>query len=269
MLMPGLTSITFRQLNRAEVVAVAARAGLEGLEWGGDVHVPPGDAAAAGEAAHLCREAGIVIPSYGSYFRLGIGTFDEWRKVRDSALALNASIVRVWAGRTSSELADENLRAHVARAGRGVAESAAEVGLRVACEWHGGTLTDRASSATALFDAVAHPAFGTYWQPPVGMGVEDCLVDQRAALPRLMGLHVFQWHPQTRARQPLALGESCWTRYLLAAGKAIGNRTLFAHLEFTRDDDPDNLVADAAVLISWLNACNAQTGEGCGHGEEP
>ncbi len=39
----GLVSVTFRQLSPEEIVRVAREAGLTVIEWGGDVHVPPGD----------------------------------------------------------------------------------------------------------------------------------------------------------------------------------------------------------------------------------
>ena len=39
---PGLCSITFRDLAVDDVVALAAEAGLAGIEWGADRHVPPG-----------------------------------------------------------------------------------------------------------------------------------------------------------------------------------------------------------------------------------
>ena len=39
---PGLCSITFRDLSVDDVVALAADAGLAGIEWGADRHVPPG-----------------------------------------------------------------------------------------------------------------------------------------------------------------------------------------------------------------------------------
>ena len=42
-----LTSVTFRRMKPEEILRVAARAGIEGIEWGGDVHVPAGDLAAA------------------------------------------------------------------------------------------------------------------------------------------------------------------------------------------------------------------------------
>ena len=39
----GLLSVTFRHLPFERIIELAAEAGLDGIEWGGDVHVPPGD----------------------------------------------------------------------------------------------------------------------------------------------------------------------------------------------------------------------------------
>ena len=53
----GACSIAFRQMDLAEVVAVSAKAGIDGIEWGGDVHVKPGDCATAREARRLTQDA--------------------------------------------------------------------------------------------------------------------------------------------------------------------------------------------------------------------
>ena len=39
----GLTSVSFRKLSVDEVIALAKKAGVDGIEWGSDVHVPPND----------------------------------------------------------------------------------------------------------------------------------------------------------------------------------------------------------------------------------
>ena len=39
---PGLCSITLRSLRADAVLALAVHAGIEGIEWGADGHVPPG-----------------------------------------------------------------------------------------------------------------------------------------------------------------------------------------------------------------------------------
>jgi sugar phosphate isomerase/epimerase len=190
--------VTFRRLASEEVVRWAAEARLAGIEWGGDIHVPPGDLAAARRAADLTRAAGLEVASYGSYYRLGQEPPDLFARVLETAIALGAPIIRVWAGRLGSDNADAAFRAAVADDGRRIADMAAAKGLRIATEWHGNTLTDTAASASALFNAVGHPAFRTYWQPRSNLPPEECLRDLHAALPRLAGLHVFHWSPEGR-----------------------------------------------------------------------
>ena len=41
--MTGLVSVTFRDKTPAEIVSEVKKAGLDAIEWGGDVHVPHGD----------------------------------------------------------------------------------------------------------------------------------------------------------------------------------------------------------------------------------
>ena len=229
---------------------MARRGGVEGIEWGADVHVPPGDVVSAESIAKHTRDAGLAMPSYGSYYVLGgkegQAPFDA---VLDSALALGCRIIRVWPGHGASADAGEADRRRIADDGQRVAGLAAAHGLKIATEWHGNSLTDCAVSAQALFDAVAHPGFGTYWQPPQGMPVDDCLLDMETALPRLLGLHVFAWDTQTRARLPLAEGHEVWQRCLAKAAAAGG---VFAMLEFVRENSPEQFLADAAVLREWL-----------------
>ena len=92
----GLVSVTFRQKSVEEIAALTAEAGLSGVEWGGDVHVPPGDREAARRAAQLTRQAGLEVLSYGSYYRCQPG--EDFTPVLESALALGAPRIRVWAG---------------------------------------------------------------------------------------------------------------------------------------------------------------------------
>ena len=69
MIRPGLCSVTLRALEPSAVVELAAAAGLEAIEWGGDVHVPPGDVDRAGQVRTLTEGAGLAVASYGSYLR--------------------------------------------------------------------------------------------------------------------------------------------------------------------------------------------------------
>jgi sugar phosphate isomerase/epimerase len=247
---PGLLSVTFRNLSTRTIISLARRAGLVGIEWGGDVHVPPDDIARAIEVGQMTREAGLDVSAYGSYYRLGHEDSGPAEAILETARALEADIVRVWAGREGSDSASPEYRERVARDGRRFAELAERAGVRIACEWHGHTLTDTADSASRLFKAVDHPNFLTFWQPRNGQPTEICLADMDTALPRLIGLHVFHWDWATRERLPLESGFRAWDAYL---AKASIRGDLFASLEFVADDDPERMVADATTLREWLS----------------
>ena len=87
----GLCSVTFRRLSPGEVVAAAVAAGVDGIEWGADVHVPPGDRSVADEVARWCTDAGIACPSYGSYLAAGKSSAARLGPVLASAVSVNVS----------------------------------------------------------------------------------------------------------------------------------------------------------------------------------
>ncbi len=245
MIRTGLLSITFRQLSPEAIVALAKEAELEAIEWGGDIHVPPGDVAAAHAAARLTREAGLAVAAYGSYYRLGVEEqpfpFDA---ALASAVALGAPSVRVWAGDRGSSEADEAWRARVADDARRVAESASREGVAVCLEYHRGTLTDTCDSAIRLLREADHPNLRTLWQPAVGLAPERRLDELRRIAPWLEYVHAFHWNGVERL--PFAEGVEEWRRYLEALNALPGDR--YAMLEFVRDDAPAQLAEDAAAL---------------------
>ena len=64
--MTGLTSITFRQLTVEQIVELVQQSGLDGIEWGGDVHVKPGEEALAREGVSIMVCAGTGCIAGGS-----------------------------------------------------------------------------------------------------------------------------------------------------------------------------------------------------------
>lgn len=248
----GLCSVTFRALPPSEVIAVAAAAGLRLLEWGGDVHAPPGDPGALRRLRDRTSRAGLTIPSYGSYWRAGQDTVAAFSNLVDAALALGATRIRVWAGQTDSESATNRTRKRVAAGLRDAAEIAAAQGLEVATEFHPGTLTDTADSTLRLLDAVDHPAVSTYWQPPPGQPDERALDGLRAVLGRLSAIHVFSWWPD-RQRLPLGARESLWRRVIELAPSAD------LLLEFVPGDDRGVLAREARSVRSWLDGTERAT----------
>jgi 3-dehydroshikimate dehydratase len=224
----GLCSVTLRTCSIEEVVEIAAGAALECIEWGADVHVPPGDVAAARRARAATLDAGLRVASYGSYWRCS----GDYSPVLASARELGAPRVRIWAGTSESSLPD------VAAAAREAARS-----IDVAFEFHGGTLTEDINSALALVEASGVPC---YWQPPQSMPDAQALAGLRR-LPDVPAVHVFSWWPgSTRLR--LREREALWRAVfaVFTRGDAL--------LEFVPGDDPALVAEEAEACRAFLSS---------------
>jgi len=124
----GLTSVTFRKLSAREVVELARQARIDAIEWGGDLHVPHGDLAAARAVRKMCAD--LEISSYGSYYRVGHSEDDNlpFEQALDTALELETGVIRVWAGARPSAESDEAYRELVVEETRRIADLARERG---------------------------------------------------------------------------------------------------------------------------------------------
>jgi 3-dehydroshikimate dehydratase len=253
MIKSGLVSVSFRKWSPEKIIESCVSYGLTGIEWGGDIHVPPGDIALAKSIASATRDAGCEVAAYGSYYR-SVDQGEGFKPVLESALALGAPVVRVWAGDCGSDKADKHKRDTVVNALRACAEQAQSAGIRIGLEFHRNTLTDTIDSTLDLLKAIDHPTVGSLWQPPVGMPPAEAVNGLELILPWLMHLHVFNWtqHPEDKStiRHPLAEGVSQWQQYL---SKAISAKPSYALLEFIRDDSEAQLREDAEALNSWLS----------------
>lgn len=254
--LPGLVTISFRQLDPAAIIALAVANKLTGLEWGGDVHVPAGDVRHAEQIGRQTREAGLSVAAYGSYYRAGLPEQDkgDWPAVRDAALALGAPLVRVWAGKGAPDGFTADGRREVYDDLRRITEDAQRHGLTVATEYHGGTLTETAASNTDLWQALNDTALKTLWQPVPTLSVEENVARMEAVAPRLANLHVFTWMPDYQ-RLPLADGLEDWSTWLDAVPRDGTPRYLL--LEFVRDNDPANLPADATALHQLISTADS------------
>jgi sugar phosphate isomerase/epimerase len=250
----GLCSVTFRALSPAAIIALAGEAGIAGVEWGADKHVPAGDLRRASEIAARCRDCGLAVASYGSYIEAGKDGQD-FSAVLDSAAALGAPNIRVWAGQrgVGSAAASPAQRSAAAEALRMMAARAAASGITLSLEFHPNTLTDTAVSARALIAAVEHANLYSYWQPRPGIALPEALAELAVLGDDLAHLHVFAW---TMKRERLALAEQAalW-RPVLGRSHALPRRAKlqrYAMLEFVADDDPAAFRHDATTLAAWL-----------------
>lgn len=241
----GLCSVTLRHLPAEDVLAVASRAGLARIEWGSDVHAPPGNPERLGEVRRLTEQAGLAIASYGSYWRAGVSPPGDLAGVIEGAVALGAPRIRVWAGEIGTSAADEDTWLAVVRALRDGCLLARDAGLELALEFHPNTLTDSVESTHELLERVDDPILRTYWQPRLDEETGPAVAGLRRLVPVLAGIHVFSWWPgATRLR----LGEradlwSAVTDLLLAEASPCD-----LLLEFVADDDPALVVTDATTL---------------------
>ena len=241
-MLTGLVSVTFRELSPAEIVRLVRQAGLDGIEWGGDIHCPPGDDARAREVARLTRENGLKVISYGSYYRAG--SFGNFEDVLRTAKILETDNIRVWAGEKSSTEASGELWDRIVKDTRRIAEMAAADAIDISFEYHANTLTDELPMAIKLLQDIGMDNVYTYWQPPAGISVEDNIdhLRQLIEMGKLKNLHVFAW--VNGERQPLATHKEIWKKYVDAALSA--NPALL--MEFVADNSPAQFLEDAKTL---------------------
>ncbi len=251
-LVPALCSVTFRGLAPSAIIDLAASAGIAAVEWGADIHVPPGDLAAARNARALTEGRGLRIASYGSYWRPGDRRGDA--VLVETAANLGAGNIRIWPGfpgRDSDDYTADERRA-VADDIRAVATAAAAAGITLGLEYHPKTLTDRLDSAAALLTEIDHPNVFTYWQPRPGLPLEIARAEVKTLAADISHLHVFQWDAAA-TRYPLAQGREYWRAILddLQPGRWQGER--YAMIEFVAGDDAAQFRDDAGELLRMLD----------------
>ena len=254
MIRPGLCSVTFRELDAERVVELAAEAGLACVEWAGDVHIPPGDAAAAERARILTESAGLAVASYGSYLRFE-GNDEVVRAEGEAVLAaareLGAPRIRVWAGSADSADVPAPERLRIVRRLQEFSQAAAAHGIDVGLEFHGRTLTDEIGSTLRLLEEIGHDRVLSYWQPHQGMPEGDALQTLRQVLPRTSTIHVFSWWPR-HERLPLTDRAALWREVFTVLAAEGSDRD--ALLEFVPGDDPSVLAREALSLRELIAA---------------
>jgi 3-dehydroshikimate dehydratase len=275
MLNPGMCSVTLSTLSVEEVIATACKADLSAIEWWGTGHVPHGDLETAARVRALTEEAGLEISSYGSYYRAGVseGAGLTFQSVLDTAVVLGTPTIRVWAGNKDYGQAGSDFIQTVIDATNRIADMAADKGVSITFEYHGGSLTDRNQTAIRFASQVPHPNVFFSWQPPHGYSLDHCLEGLEGLLPRLSTVHVYHWtigsyekstvnetirplvFPDDFHRHPLADGTARWQRYIRAIASTVRDHALL--LEFVKDNTTDQVVADAATLKHLLSCANS------------
>lgn len=231
--MIGLCSVTFRNKKVDEVIALANEAQLDGIEWGSDTHVPETNTEYAQKVAQMMDDAGLKTTSYGSYYKLG--SFHDFEPFLDTANALNAPIIRVWAGDKGSKEADEKYRQQVIEDTNRIGELAQISSLSIAVEYHRDTLTDTPQSALQLMREIDSPNVFLYWQPAESLSIEERLESIPKLAPWITNVHVFHWK-DFKHRFPLADGFDEWRNYIKTIQEHSPNQHAYL-IEFVPGED--------------------------------
>ncbi len=253
MLQPGLCSVTFRSLTPQAVIDLAAANGIKAIEWGADVHVPPGDLENARQVAARTAEAGLSVSSYGSYIFAPDFTPDDVTAVLETAGALGTRHIRIWPGsrkRPSTEYSAAERR-DATQALATIADMANDYGMTIGLEYHPNSLTDTLPSAKQLAQDLPMSNLFYYWQPAPGLPLEEALAEISALGPRICHLHVFAWLSDA-SRLPLADRAEYWRACVDALPESDWKKPAFAMLEFVKGDDAGQFAEDAAVLTDIL-----------------
>ncbi len=160
--MIGFTSTSLRSYTLEQVADVAASAGAQIIEWGSDCHVK--SLSDAEKAKKLCGDKGIVINSYGTYYRIGCGKSDEWKKICEIAACMGAKYIRTWLGTKGSAKTSESEYEALLEDARKTAHVAAEHGLTVCNECHPNTYNDTTESSLRFLNDAGQDNIKTYYQ---------------------------------------------------------------------------------------------------------
>ena len=195
----GFTSTSFRQIKSIEkIVKIASESGADCIEWGGDIHVK--DVQTAKRAKKLCDDAGIMISSYGSYYRVGSKNADEWKNICEIASAMGAKSVRVWLGSCDSEITDEKTYNLLVEDGKAICSVADEYNLTVCPECHDNTYNNNTDAFLKICRDIGCENFRTYFQSRYKKREYDLDRIERT-LPYIESVHI-SYSEQSREQFP-------------------------------------------------------------------
>lgn len=248
--MTGITSVTFRRLSTQEIVDLTVKAGLDGIEWGSDVHVPPDGTDIASAVRKQTEGAGLRVLSYGSYYRLMEHSDPQtaFLPYLRSAEALNAPNIRIWPGNISPDKADEKYYKSAAQELREICAAADEYGITVSMEYHRNSLTETPESALKLIRMADCGNFYTYWQPDPDLNCEENRKAAEMVRDYVSNVHVFYWENNEKER--LIKGAADWKIYLKALHLDKSSSSYL--MEFVVDESRRIFLEDAEILKSFF-----------------
>jgi sugar phosphate isomerase/epimerase len=250
---PGLCSVTFRSMTPQAVIDLAAANGIKGIEWGGDIHVPPGDLENARDVGERTAKAGLTVSSYGSYIFAPDFAPEDVTTVLETAKALGTGHIRIWPGSRKRPSVDYSPgeRRTATDALAKIARQADNYGMTIGLEYHPNSLTDTLPSALQLMQDLPMSNLYFYWQPAPSLPLDQALGEIAALGTRICHLHVFAWLSDA-SRLPLRERADYWRACADALPVSNWGKTAYAMLEFVRGDDVGQFSEDAVTLGNIL-----------------
>ncbi len=158
----GLCSVTFRKKSAEEVVEIAKKAGIDYIEWGGDIHVKTTEEARIVKS--ICDNEGIKISSYGSYFNSAEYDEAQWTEICEIASIMGASSVRIWLGKKDSEETGDVEYNTLLENTKKMCDIAKKYSLLVCPECHDNTFNNNTDAFLRIQRDLQADNFRTYFQ---------------------------------------------------------------------------------------------------------
>ena len=247
----GMTSLTLRNCSPREVIDYAVEAGLQGIEWGEtDSHVVIGDLERARCICDMCQSASIDSFALGSYCRME--DISDATELVKTAEALGTDVIRVWAGTKSPCECDDAYMDLIVTNTRTLADIADGLGIKIAFEFHGDTLTETAESAIELIKLIDRANVALYWQPDFKLDSVENLAARNKVLPYCIGnMHIQNYSPDSG----YGLLEEIKDKLIKYYGD-IKDKPYNLMIEFVKDGTAENLIKDADALKKVIREKN-------------
>ncbi len=213
MILPGLSSDTFRNLAPKRIVELVQAAGLGGIEWQDESHCPVGNLDAAARARNVTEEAGLAVISYAVDVPITSDGRNDLAVIVRTAAELGAGAIRVRAGDRPLEEADEEERDGVAARVSECVDRAEALGLMVAVGLNTYSHAATGSQAFELLQRAGTSTAQVFWHPSEQTEVETDAGDLELVSELVLGLHA-SGVSRTIGTSMLSEATDRWARYL-------------------------------------------------------
>lgn len=253
MIRVGLSSQALLTRSPSEVLALAKAAGLDGVEWAGEAHVPTGDGAAQDRLLMDTLRAGLTVASIASLYRVTPGAEQGlgFESLLAGAVRLQAPVLRVYAGALPaarlSPAEREALRGELSRLG----DLAGKRGVTICLSLGRNTSLDNYAAAIGVVEGAAHPFVRLAWEPLPGVEAAKATAALESAA-RGVGLLLAKRSDRDGKGGPLSEEGEAWRLRLEAYRRGEGDPSMsrFVLLGRVGEDDEGRLREDAAFLRS-------------------